>query len=112
MPSFSTSARPTGKICRAGFTPAPVTTPRGYRIADGPSSVKAVFIMSASSFSSLGAISTRSGTDRRYPMSNSPWCVGPSSPESPARSMQNSTGSFCKATSCTIASNPRCKKVE
>ena len=35
-------------------------------------------------------------------MSKSPWCVGPSSPLSPPRSMQKTTGRFCRHTSWTI----------
>ncbi len=59
----------------------------------------AVNIMSASSSSSFGAMAMMFGTQRRYAMSNNPWCVGPSCGESPARSMQKITGKSCNATS-------------
>ena len=37
-------------------------------------------------------MATMFGTQRRYEMSNNPWCVGPSCGERPARSMQKITG--------------------
>ena len=68
--------------------------------------------MSTSSSSSIGCMSVTFGTQRRYAMSKSPWCVGPSLGESPARSMQKVTGRFWRATSWTIGSYARCRKVE
>src|SRR2546430_10820758 len=49
--------------------------------------------------SSFGAIAIRFGRQRRYAISNKPWCVGPSLADRPARSMQKITGKSCRQTS-------------
>lgn len=66
----------------------------------GPSSwAAAVATMRTSSTSSAQAIITMSGSVAMQPRARAPAWVGPSAPASPALSMQNRTGSFCKATS-------------
>ena len=44
------------------------------------------------------------GMGRRAGMSKAPWCVGPSSPTSPARSRQRTTGRLSRAASWMILS--------
>ena len=45
-------------------------------------------------------------------MSNTPWCVSPSSPTSPALSTPSTTCRPSSATSWMSMSNARCKKLE
>ena len=52
------------------------------------------------------------GTMRVYARSNTPWCVGPSLPTTPARSIANTTLWFGSATSMIIWSIARWRKVE
>ena len=78
------------------------TVSRGYRIAKGALSCEsAVHRRSRSSFPSRGADTTIPGTQRMYERSSTPWCVGPSAPTTPARSIAKITGTLCSATSCT-----------
>src|SRR5260363_86149 len=59
----------------------------------------AVLSICQHSFSSEAAITVRLGMQRRKARSYAPICVAPSAPTTPARSIANTTGSFCSAIS-------------
>ena len=88
-----------------GGSSTPTPFPLGYRKQLGLSSMAAaVATMWKSSASSAGAITTMFGRQAMKATSKAPQCVGPSAPTSPALSIANFTGSFCKSTSCTTYS--------
>ena len=81
-------------------------------MANGPPRARAVCSACASSASFDGASTRMFGTMRVNARSNMPWCVGPSSPTTPARSMANTTSKFGRALLMIIWSMARCKNVE
>ncbi len=64
---------------------------RGYLKAQGPSMFKAKSNMETSSSSSIGAMTVIPGMLLKNATSRFPWCVGPSSPTSPALSTAKTT---------------------
>ena len=78
-PSRRTRPLPIGSSTPSRGNATPVPSPRGYRTADGPSSIAAaVATMCRSSASSAAAMMVKPGRQPRYVTSNEPACVGPS----------------------------------
>ena len=85
-------------------------------VADGDRPVvgeqRASAIITCNSWALDGASTRIPGTLASIAMSYTPWWLGPSGPVIPARSMQNTTGRRCNATSYTTWSQARLRNVE